>query len=161
VSATDLVFERTLELPRIIVFDAIVDPDLVAGWLGQANIEPISGGRYDLRWLGPDVQPATSGIIVEVDAPASLSIQTDDQGLIDFTLESLEGGIRGSSTLLGIRVRLAMEPAFSERLREAWEARLDRLEELLRGHPADWAHRAHGDDAGTSETDDRFRGAPG
>jgi uncharacterized protein YndB with AHSA1/START domain len=161
VSATDLVLERTVELPPVIVFDALIDPDLVVGWLARASIQPVLGGRYDLEWLGYETEQATSGVIVELAEPASLSVQTDDHGSIDFTLETLEGGPRGTGTLLRLRVRLAMEPAFSGRVREAWESRLDRLEELLRGHPADWVRLAGAGDAGKSESDDRSSGTPG
>jgi uncharacterized protein YndB with AHSA1/START domain len=161
VSAADLLFERQLDLPRVIVFDALIDPDLVVGWLARASIEPVSGGRYDIEWLEPDAPAATSGIVVEVNAPASLSIQTDDHGLIDFALGVLEGGSRGSGTLLTLRVRLAMEPVFSGRVREDWETRLDRLEDLLRGHPVDWARLPRTDAVQPPEADGRFGGTPG
>ena len=44
----DLEFARELEFSPVIVFDALVDADLVAGWLAEAEIEAAPGGRYDL-----------------------------------------------------------------------------------------------------------------
>ncbi|MET4781836.1 SRPBCC domain-containing protein [Glaciihabitans sp. UYNi722] len=160
-SASDLLFEREIDLPRVIVFDALVEPDLVVGWLAQAIVEPVSGGRYDLEWLGPDAQPPTAGIIVDLDAPTALSVQTDDHGLIEFALTTVEGGLRGSGTLLRLRVRLDMERAFAGPVRDAWETRLDRLEELLRGHPVGWTALPSTDEVGSPESDDRFGGTPG
>ena len=44
-----LSFGRRLDLPRGIVWDALVDPVLVSGWLGEADIEALPGGRFDVR----------------------------------------------------------------------------------------------------------------
>jgi uncharacterized protein YndB with AHSA1/START domain len=47
------------------------------------------------------------------------------------------GGARGWSTLVSVEIA-APDRRFEPALRLSWEARLDRLEDLLRGHPADW-----------------------
>ena len=156
-SAADLLFERELDLPPVVVFDAFIDPDLVVGWLARASIEPVPGGRYDLEWLGTVAPSATAGIIVDLDAPTTLAIQTDDRGLIEFRLEAVDGGLRGSGTVLRLRVRLEMELAFSGPQRRDWETRLDRLEQLLHGHPVDWGRLALADAAGRRADDDRSR----
>jgi hypothetical protein len=50
-------------------------------------------------------------------------------GELRFELDELQGGTRGTSTLL--RVRVAAGAA-------GWADRIDDLENLLRGHPVEW-----------------------
>jgi uncharacterized protein YndB with AHSA1/START domain len=132
-------FEREIDLPRAIVWDALVDPELVSGWLAGAVIEPVPGGRYDLDWLQSS-DPGTAGIIDELRAPHTLVVDTDNRGRIDFRLEESSGGSRGSVTILRLTVVVELEAAFAARVRANWMIGLDQLEELLRGHPVDWAN---------------------
>ncbi|MHB1172477.1 MAG: SRPBCC domain-containing protein [Lacisediminihabitans sp.] len=152
----ELVFERELELPRTIVWDALVDAELVAGWLGEATIDAVAGGRYDLAWLHTTDQPPTSGIVSQLREHELLVVTTDNHGTLGFHLEELAGGTRGSSTRLRLAVRLEIEAVFAARVRANWMVSLDQLEELLRGHPVDWANwdRDHG--AAWSQYRDRF-----
>ncbi len=43
--------EHEVDLPRAIVWDAFLDPELVSGWLADAVIVPEEGGEYNLTWL--------------------------------------------------------------------------------------------------------------
>ena len=135
-----LVFERDIELPREIVWDALIDPDLVLGWLALAIIEPRVGGRYDLVWLHPEPFPPTRGQIRVITEPELIEVETSNAGLMKFELETLPGGPRGSSTRLRLTVGIDTEPAFSSRMKAYWLTDLDQLEDLLRGHPVDWAN---------------------
>lgn len=139
-----LEIERDFDLPRAIVWDALIDADLVAGWLAKARIEPRVGGRYDLTWL----HTAAAGTITELHEPESLTVRTDTHGVISFLLDELPGGSRGTSTRLRVVIRLAVEAAFAARVRADWMTNLDQLAGLLRGHPVDWANwdRDHGSD---------------
>lgn len=139
-SGSTLVFERTIDLPREIVWDAIVDEDLVSGWLADASIEPVEGGRYDLTWLHPDPFPPTIGRIQLIVEPERLEVATSNAGALTFELEDLAGGTRGRSTLLRLTVVLELEPRFASPMRAYWLTDLDQLENLLRGHPVDWAN---------------------
>lgn len=139
-SSTRLVFEREIELSPAIVWDALVDQDLASGWLAEATIEPVEGGRYDLVWLYSTDQPPTSGTIVECDEPRMLVVETDNRGRVEFRLDELTEGSRGSATLLRLAVALELDAAFAARVRANWMISLDQLEELLRGHPVDWAN---------------------
>jgi uncharacterized protein YndB with AHSA1/START domain len=139
VPAQRLFFEREIDLPRAIVWDALVDPELVSGWLAEAEIDPIVGGRYDLDWLH-STDPQTSGIIDELREPHTLVVDTNNRGRIDFRLDETSGGSRGSVTILRLAVSLELEAAFAARVRANWMIGLDQLEELLRGHPVDWAN---------------------
>ena len=69
-----------------------------------------------------------------------LRIETDNRGIIECTLLSIPGGLRGSSTELTLRVDVEIEPAFATKVRDEWQTSLDRLERLLHGHPVDWTN---------------------
>jgi uncharacterized protein YndB with AHSA1/START domain len=140
VTGTTLTFEREYDLPREIVWDALVDEDLVSGWLAQAAIDPKVGGRFELTWLHPDPYPPLSGWIAELDEPRLLSVESSGSDGLRFELVDVEGGTRGRSTLLRVTVTTLVERAFSTRLTAYWLTDLDQLADLLRGHPVDWAH---------------------
>jgi uncharacterized protein YndB with AHSA1/START domain len=140
VSGSDLSFTRDYDLPVEIVWDALIDPDLVAGWLADAVIEPRIGGAFDLTWLGPTYLAATRGEITDLEPYVLLAVTTSNIGDLTFTLEPLEGGTRGGATRLHVRVVSDAEPRFAANIRAHWLTNLDQLEDLLRGHPVDWAH---------------------
>lgn len=136
----ELVFEREIELSPVIVWDALVDDQLVSGWLADARIEPVDGGRYDLAWLYSTEQPPTLGAISCYEPLRRLVIGTDNRGRIEFFLDPIEGGSRGVSTRLRLTVAVELDTAFVARVRANWMISLDQLEEVLRGHPVDWAN---------------------
>jgi uncharacterized protein YndB with AHSA1/START domain len=134
----DLVFEREIELSPAIVWDALVDDELVSGWLAAASIDPVEGGHYDLVWQYSTDQPPTAGVITSLVEPKLLVIDTDNRGRIAFSLEAFAGGGRGIATRLRLSVALELDRAFVARVRANWLISLDQLEEVLRGHPVDW-----------------------
>lgn len=138
--AVELEFVRRLDFPPPIVFDALVDADLIGGWLAHAVVEPRVGGSYDLVWLTSSSFPPTHGTITLVDEPMALGVDTDNRGSFQFLLEPSNGGPRGTSTILTTRVRVAVDLAFVPRVAADWQSSLDQLDALLRGHPVDWAH---------------------
>lgn len=135
-----LEFEREFEFPPAIVFDALIDPELIAGWLGEASVDPRQGGHYDLRWLTSSSFPPTFGTITQILEPWSLTVATDNRGEVGFRLEEVAGGSRGTSTVLRVSVRVVVNAVFVARVRADWLSNLDQLSELLRGHPVDWAN---------------------
>jgi uncharacterized protein YndB with AHSA1/START domain len=138
-SGTPLAFERHYEFPRIIVWDALVDPVLVSGWLAEAVITPEVGGEYNLHWLHKVGQPESFGRISVMTPLERLDVDTHDVGRLVFELEELDGGSRGTSTRLTLTVDSDVEPAFHGTIRADWLTSLDQLEDLLRGHPVDWS----------------------
>ncbi len=106
------VVERVIDLPRAIVWDGLVDPVLVEGWFDP-----------ELRF----VDAAPEVVVLERRDPELLRVLAEGLGEIAFGAEAVPGGTRGTST------RLAVTSALPD-----WEDRLDRLEDLLRGHPTDW-----------------------
>lgn len=148
----DLVFERMIGLPRVIVWDALVDPVLLAGWLGEVRADP-DGGH--LRTLAPGNGDAPISFeFLHAEHPSSLWVRADDGRRFEFELAEIEGGPRETSTALTLRIRIGFHAAFASGMRREWEITLDGLVELLRGHPVDWAEvrnsRGDGDDASRS-----------
>ena len=121
-----------------IVWDALVDPELVAGWLGEARIDPVIDGRYDLAWLVTPEVAATSGRIIALQAPTSLVVATDAHGTVEFSLTEVPGGPRSTSTIVGLSVTVEIGAPFEARVRQLWSDALAQLDLLLHGHPIDW-----------------------
>lgn len=138
VAAVTLEFEREIEFPRVIVWDALVDEDLVSGWLADADIEPELGGEYRLHWMLEPARPQTLAHIVVLQRPECLAVEATDLAL-RFELDEIPGGTRGTSTRLRLAVRLELEPSATARAKADWLTRLDQLRDLLYGHPVNWA----------------------
>ena len=135
---SQLRFEQVYDLPPEIVWDALVDPDLVSGWLAEADIEPRIGGRFDLDWRHFDDVRATTGEIVELLAPLELVVDTDNFGTTTLRLTELPTGSRGRSTRLTVVVDALADLQFTPMIAATWRLSLDQLDELLHGHPVDW-----------------------
>ncbi len=139
-----VVVERDVDLPRTIVWDALVDADLVSGWLGEAVIVPEVGGEYNLTWPQRPDQPPTFGRIVALQHPELLIVDTNDLGMLEFGLDDLPGGTRGTATRVRVEVGLEDDAQpddsglLAARIADQWRTNLDQLEELLRGRPVDW-----------------------
>ena len=138
---------REIDLPRVIVWDALVDPELVSGWLAQAEIEPVAGGIYNLVWTHRPTYADTFGRIALLQHPERLHVDTTNLGRIEFSLESVEGGFRETGTRLRVTIDLAAEgaddlvttaPVSTDQIVADWMTNLDQLEELLHGRPTDW-----------------------
>ena len=136
---TELFFSRSYDLPAAIVWDALVDEVLVEGWLAAARIDPREGGLYWLGWQSGGSLAPTNGTITVFDAPHGLTIDTDNIGTLEFVLESVPGGTRGSATDLHLTIRVDTEPRMLASTRAYWQSNFDQLEALLRGHPVDWS----------------------
>lgn len=135
-----LSFERDYEFAPIIVWDALVQADLVSGWLAEATITPEVGGEYNLQWVSKVGRPTVPGRITVMQPLERLHVDTSALSLLKFDLEEVAGGSRGTSTRLRLVIDLEMEPAFAAGVKADWMTNLDQLDDLLRGHPVDWAH---------------------
>lgn len=142
-----ITFLRTIDLPPIIVWDALVDPDLLAGWLGDVRLTPAEPVRFEILWPGADARESTAGRVTLFEEPHRLRIETDNRGMLEFALSSIPGGFRGLGTELELRIDSAIDVAFATRVRTEWQTSLDRLERLLQGHPVDWNHHERSDGA--------------
>lgn len=138
---TRLSFSRDFDLPPIIVWDALIDADLVSGWLAEATITPEVGGEYNLRWMHRPTLPQTPslGRITLLQPLERLDVDTTSAGRLRFELEQVPGGTRVYGTRLRLTVDVDLEPALEARAKADWLTSLDQLEDLLRGHPVDWS----------------------
>jgi uncharacterized protein YndB with AHSA1/START domain len=131
------VFTRQIALPRAIVWDALVDGDLVSGWLAEADIVAEVGGRYTLRWHAAAALADTAGVIRALHEPTGLRVDLGSGGTLAFDLVDVPGGSRDRSTLLTVTVDA--DPRPGDFVEASWRSNLDQLEQLLTGHPVDWA----------------------
>jgi uncharacterized protein YndB with AHSA1/START domain len=132
-------FGQQYDLPRSIVWDALVDSDLVGGWLAEAEIDPRIGGRYDLSWHSPIATGTTLGEIADLLEPELLVVELERVGTVTFSLSAVQAGSRGESTLLSVSISAETEPRLADGVSAAWLTSLEQLEELLRGRPVDWS----------------------
>lgn len=111
--------ERRIDLPRDLVWDALVDPVLAEGW------------------LHPTERLTEPADVVLWDEPAALETESEALGHVRILLLDLPGGSRSRST--GIVISL-LGPDGEGRAAEIamWTIRLDQLADLLRGHPVEW-----------------------
>jgi uncharacterized protein YndB with AHSA1/START domain len=131
VPAGSHVFSRDYDLPRTIVWDAFVDDDLIDGWLPEGTLD----GE------------------VTVLEPRKRLVFERDGGSLEFRLAEIPGGTRGTGTTVTVLVLDARAGGTedAERMSATWHANLAQLEDLLRGHPVDWAIPVRSDgDTGTS-----------
>ncbi len=161
-----IILRRSYALPRAIVWDALVDPVLASGWLGELDIDPRVTGSYRLRYHAPAARrphDLSSAVIRDLAEPEVLALEAGDGFQVRVRLDDVPGGPRNRSTILHLTVSvtapapvLAPDPAhvrteasaaeqsahpaaFAEavRLRAAWLLHLDQLDELLHGRPVD------------------------
>jgi len=128
-------FERVIDLPPPMVWEALVDPDLLSGWLADASVDARAGGSAVFRWF--DGAPSTDAFITAYVLHETLTLATDNRGRWAFALQPVPGGPRDQST----RLRLTVTPATArqtEPAERAWPSSLRHLELLLHGHPVDW-----------------------
>ena len=131
-------FRRYIDLPPVIVWDALVDPVLLEGWLASATVDLVVGGVYRLEWIQPYGLLPFDGTIAHVDLGRSLSASTADARSLCFDLGTEPGGTRGTATTVTVTVGGLTHPRFTPAVIAHWESNLEQLEELLRGHPVDW-----------------------
>lgn len=130
---------RDLEFSRIVVWDALIDADLVSGWLAEATITPRVGGDYVLNWVHRAGSPTIRGTIATVRRPDLLEVVGPELS-VKFRLRDMPAIGLVPRTRLTVAVESAADSVFEPTVRADWMTALDLLVELLHGHPADWAH---------------------
>jgi hypothetical protein len=114
---------RRIDFAPAVVWEALVDPDLVSGWLHpEATFLPRDGGDVEL-----------------LEEPSELVAETALFGRVEIRVAPAPGLARAVATDLLICAGPEVDPPFLPALVAVWAQRLDRLDDLLRGHPADWA----------------------
>jgi uncharacterized protein YndB with AHSA1/START domain len=133
-------FERRLSHPIEKVWSALTEPEELAGWLAEADLELVEGGPIELRWLNTDDQGNSTvvrGAITELDPPHVIEYDTDVHGVLRWELRE-----DGDACVLKFSSRLSLPDDYRTKNLAGWHWHLDRLEDELAGHPYDWSRWA-------------------
>jgi uncharacterized protein YndB with AHSA1/START domain len=132
----ELLFERSFDHPLERVSAAITEPDQMAGWWAEAELDLRVGGRVVLRWLNSDDegnQAVLNGTVTECDPPRVFEIEGEPHGVLRFEL--CPDGDR--TTLIFTNVLPIPDEVLAMAL-AGWHIHLDHLAALLDGTPVDW-----------------------
>lgn len=150
----ELRFERRLRHSPARVWEWLTQPERLATWLGDVEIDPQRGGRYRLRWLNAEQaseRPMLIGEISEIEAPRLLLVRYDywafedgaaefdrsgvpaNPGTLQWELRSIDGGC----LLTFVNVLDEFEELCAQTL-AGWHVHLDFLEDALDGGAVDW-----------------------
>ena len=130
-------FERRLAHPVQRVWAALTEPGELIGWWGDADVELVEGGRFELRWLNRDDEgnrAVMHATITRLDPPSVLETSADMHGVLRWELRPLDGG-----TLLTFTSTLDLPEELRSRVLAGWHFHLDALDEALRGGAVDLA----------------------
>ncbi len=132
-----------IDFPVVIVWDALVDAELLSGWLAESTVDARVGGQYDLRWLPIQGIGHTWGEITEIDNEELLRVETSNLGIVTFVLSDVAGGTRGRSTELAITVAADLSQSMIADVVATLRTSGEQLADLLHGHPVDWPEWVH------------------
>jgi uncharacterized protein YndB with AHSA1/START domain len=131
-------YERHLDHPVDKVWAALTEPGELVGWLAEAEVELVEGGRVVLRWQNTDDQGNTAvmhATITRLEPPRLLEYEGDIHGTLRWELSE-----EGDSCLLRLTVITEGVPEEARSLVMAgWHIHLEHLEDALEGRPVDWA----------------------
>jgi uncharacterized protein YndB with AHSA1/START domain len=131
-------YERRLPHPVARVWRALTDPGELRGWLAEAELDPVPGGRVELRWLNTDDEgnaAVARGNVARWEPPRVLQLDTDIHGRLRFELEP-DGE---DATRLTFTVEHdALPDEYVVRVRAGWHIHLEHLAGALAGRPVDW-----------------------
>jgi uncharacterized protein YndB with AHSA1/START domain len=140
------VFRRLIDLPALIVWDAVSDADMVSGWLAEASIEPEVGGEFWFEWMSaPDrsLASASGGIVTRFDEGRCVEYTFVHEGEVTarfhLRLEDVPGGPRDRQTELVVTITGVLPAGIANVLKASWRLHLDLLQDLVHGRPVDWS----------------------
>lgn len=129
-------YERRLAHPIDRVWAAVTDPAELRGWLAEAKVDLVEGGRVRLRWLntGDDGESATAtGRVATLDPPRLVEFDIDPHGVLRFELRA-----DGEGTVLTFTVTTPAPNDQIDLARSGWHIHLEHLADALGGRPVDW-----------------------
>jgi uncharacterized protein YndB with AHSA1/START domain len=118
------------------VWAALTEPGELRGWLADADVDLVAGGRVQLRWLNTDDdgnRAVATGTVSALDALHLLEFDTDVHGVLRWELRE-----DGDGTALTFTVTT---PAPNDQITLAltgWHIHLEHLADALDGRPVDW-----------------------
>jgi uncharacterized protein YndB with AHSA1/START domain len=131
-------YERTLAHPVERVWAALTRPSELRGWLGDADLDLVRGGRVQLRWLNTDDEgnrAVADGTVTALEPPRLLELDTEPHGVLRWELaDDGDGG-----TALTFTVSVPAPNAGVDMARAGWHIHLEHLADALDGRPVDWS----------------------
>jgi uncharacterized protein YndB with AHSA1/START domain len=130
-------FERRLKHPVARVWRALTEPAELIGWWGDAEVELVEGGRFDVRWLNTDERGNRAemrGTITDLEPPHRLEVRGDIHGVLRWELRP-----EGAGTVLTFSSTLELPDEYRLLVLAGWHYHLDSLADALDGQPADLA----------------------
>ena len=128
-------FERHLAHPVDRVWEALTTPGEMIRWWGEADVDLVEGGRFDVTWLNTDDEgnrAAMKATITRLDPPRLLETDGDEHGVLRWELEP-----EGEGTRLRFTSTLELPDRFRTMHPAGWHWHLDALETILAGGEAD------------------------
>jgi uncharacterized protein YndB with AHSA1/START domain len=142
----EFVFRRLIDLPALIVWDAVSDPDMVSGWLAEASIDQEEGGDFWFEWMTvPDrsLASASGGLVTRFEEGRAIDFtflhEDEVTARFHLRLQEVPGGPRDRQTELVVTVSGVLPAGIANVLKASWRLHLDLLQELVHGRPVDWA----------------------
>ena len=130
-------YERRLAHPVERVWAALTQPSELRGWLADADIDLVAGGRVQLRWLNTDDEgnrAVADGTVSALDPPRLLELDTEPHGVLRWELREADGG----GTALTFTVSVPAPNEGVDLARAGWHIHLEHLADALDGRPVDW-----------------------
>jgi uncharacterized protein YndB with AHSA1/START domain len=128
-------FERRLAHPPERVWEALIDPEQLIAWWGEADVEPTEGGEFTMRWQNtkPDgTRPVMHATITKLREGELLEMEGDLHGTLRFELRP-----DGDGTLLTFSSTLELPEEQRPGALAGWHFHLDALARALDGGSTD------------------------
>ena len=137
-------FERRLAHPVERVWEALTSPDELITWWGDADVELIEDGRFDVRWLNTDDQGKTAEMharIAQLEPERLLVLDGDIHGTLRWELEPAGD----DATVLRFSSTLELPEEFRTKVLAGWHTHLNALDTVLGGGSVDLVNIADGE----------------
>ena len=132
-------FERRYDATPEELWSALTEPDRLARWLADAEIDLRVGGRFHLAWNESDGTQETDGTILALEPGRLLELNWTYPGEPD-SVARFELRPDGDGTILVLDHR-GLPPAAIAGYGAGWHSHLDSLDAHLHGAQADWSTR--------------------
>ena len=122
-------FQRHLAHPIERVWAALTEPSQLLGWWGDATIDLVEGGQFNLRWLNTDDQGNTftmHATITALTPPTLLETRGEPHGVLRWELRPDAAG-----TTLTFSSTLALPEEYWTSVLAGWHYHLDALATVL------------------------------
>jgi uncharacterized protein YndB with AHSA1/START domain len=126
-------FERLYSRPIETVWAAMTTPERLADWLGEVDMEPRVGGRFNC-FVNRDQAAQTRGQVLAWEPPHLLEFSWRSDGELETVVRAELSDARGGQTRL-VFTHGRMDRKWMGLVLPGWHQLLERLGKLMRGEP--------------------------